>query len=66
MRITFDTRRDSYSEASRRLRAAYAKDGTPHDTEHPRPRYAGKLVLEPLPRIGHEPEPGTEQPQNPT
>ncbi|MCX4826935.1 hypothetical protein OG883_45700 [Streptomyces sp. NBC_01142] len=59
MRITFDTDRDTYAQAAHRLRSAYRAAGRlPSGGDQPKPSYAGKFVLEPLPPICREP--GTE------
>jgi hypothetical protein len=60
MRITFDTDRDSYTQAAHQLRSAYkAAGGLPPDADQPQPSYAGKFVLEPLPPMCREPGPET-------
>lgn len=60
MRITIDTDHESYAQAARRLRSAYDAAGrAATEDAPPRPPYAGKFVLDPLPPICREPGTGT-------
>ncbi|HWU06070.1 MAG TPA: hypothetical protein VN520_06705 [Streptomyces sp.] len=53
MKITFDTRTETYHEAAARLRQAY-DNGAETEGQHRRPPYMGKFALEPLPTTCRE------------
>jgi hypothetical protein len=49
MKVIIDTDTVTYEDAQTALRSAYGRDVHPSSAPPPRPPYAGKLVLEPLP-----------------